>query len=185
MQASTNEWQRVDNTGCLPWTFRALLLSWAIILPYAVITGSKGWFGWSLACVLAGVWLTLRDRTQRTLSTRGMTVDVVPDALRPGEQFLVMLKVEDDKARTIRWWKAEMMAAVPGDDPKTIVSAEFVIDPGAEGAPVAELEMILIAPNANAIGEMGTDDCFVQVTVETERGRMESGRVPVRFSTLD
>ena len=65
MQAGTNEWQRVDNTGCFPFVLRALLLSWAIVLPYAVITGSKGWFGWSSACVLAGVWLTLRQRAQR------------------------------------------------------------------------------------------------------------------------
>ncbi len=179
MRAGTNEWQRIDNTGCLPWIFRAMLLSWAVVLPYAVITGSKEWFGWSLACVLAGVWLTLRGRANRFVAPE-MTVDVVPAELQAGEQFLVTLNIGGDKARTIRWWSAEMMVEVAGDDPKSLVTAEFAIDPEAETSPIAELQMVLTVPDATAMRAFNSQDLFVQVTVQTERGRMESGKVAVQ-----
>ena len=181
MRAGTNEWQRVDNTGCFPWVLRALLLSWAIVLPYAVITGSKVWFGWSSACVLAGVWLTLRLRAQRGFAIPEMTVDVSPSDLFPDEPFVVTLNVAGDKARSIRWWRAEMIAEVR-EDVKTIVNAEFAVDPEAEASPVAELQMILVVPSATVIRETDASAWWVQVTVETERGRMESGRVAVQMA---
>ena len=179
MSSGTKEWQRVDNTGCFPWVLRVLLLSWAVILPYAVITRSTGWFAWSSACVLAGVWLTLRHRTQPAFEIPEMTVDVSPSDLAPGEGFVVTLFVRGEKARTVRWWSAELMAAVTGDDPKTVVTAEFAVEPEAEMAPVSELQMVLIAPSASMLGEVSAREWWVQVTVETDRGRMESGRAPV------
>ncbi len=181
MQAGTNKWQRVDNTGCFPWALRAFLLSWAIMLPYAVITGSKGWFGWSLMCVLTGVWWTLRERSQRSVVAPEMTVGVVPSVLYPDERCLVTLRIEGDKARTVRWWSAELMIAQTGDEPKVLVSAEFAIDPEAGSAPVSELQMVLVAPGAAALGDTAGNECFVQATVQTDRGRMESGRVPVEL----
>jgi hypothetical protein len=178
MHAGTNEWQRVDNTGCLPWVLRAMLLAWAVVLPYAVITGSLGWFAWSAACVLVGVWLTLRQRSQRAHAIPEMTVAVTPTELQASQQFLVSLKVDGEKASTVRWWSAELMAEVAGDDPKAIVSAEFAIDPGAEVEPVSELQMVLKTPSAAILRESA--DWWVRVTVETDRGRMVSGKVEVR-----
>ena len=104
MRAATNEWQRVDNTGCFPWVLRTMLLAWAIVLPYAVITGSRGWFTWSAACVLLGVWLTLRHRSQRAFEIPEMVVEVSPEYVATGEQLLVTLRVGGEKANTIRWW---------------------------------------------------------------------------------
>jgi len=181
MQAGTNEWQRVDNTGCMEVVLRVFLLSWAVVLPYAVITRSFGWFGSAMVCVMAGVWLTLRHRRQTAFEIPEMLVDVSPSELAPNEPFVVRLRIAGDKARTIRWWSAEMMADVAGDDPKTMVSAEFAIDPEADAAPVSELQMLLAAPSASIIAESGAREWWVQVTVETERGRMESGRVKVRL----
>lgn len=181
MRGETHEWLRVDNTGCGPWMLRVFLLAWAIMLPYAVMTGSKGWFGWSLGCVMLGVWLTLRHRGQRAFAIPEMTVEVAPNDLRPGEPFQVTLQVGGDEARTIRWWSAEMMAVVADDDPKPMVKAEFAIDPEAEAAPVSELQMVLEAPGTAALHDAEGEGWFVQVTVETDRGRMESGRVPVRI----
>jgi hypothetical protein len=180
MLAGTNQWQRVDNTGCVAWVLRAMLLAWAVVLPYAVITGSVGWFACSGACVLAGVWLTLRQRSQRALEIPEMIVDVTPDELHAGEQFLVALRVDGEKASTIRWWRAELVAEVEGDDPKTIVNAEFAIDPGAEVVPVSELQMVLEAPSAAIIRDANSADWWVRVTVETDRGRMVSGKVGLR-----
>ena len=180
MSAGTNEWQRVDNTGCLPWVLRVLLLAWSIVLPYAVVSGSKGWFAWSLACVLVGVWLTVRSRNQQAFEMPEMTVDLLPEILEAGQQFVVVLRVSGDKGRTIRWWRAEMMAAGDEDEPKSVVSAEFAVDPEAESSPVAELQMVLAVPSLNVLREYDAQEWFVRVTVETEHGRMESGRVPVR-----
>lgn len=181
MQAATNEWQRVDNTGCFPWVLRALLLGWAVIIPYAVIFRSIGWLVWSSACVLAGLSLIVRERAKRGFEIPEMTVGVAPSDLHAGEEFLVTLNVVGDKARGIRWWRAEMVAAVPGDDPKTIVSAEFAVDPEAELSPVSELQMILVAPGASVVRDMEANAWWLQVTVETAHGRMESGRVAVRM----
>jgi hypothetical protein len=180
MGAGSNEWERVDTTGCFPWVLRAMLLAWSVVLPYAVITGNKGWFVWSAACVLAGVWLTLRQRSQRAFEIPDMAVDVSPNDLHPGDQFLVTLKVGGEKARTIRWWSAEMMADVEGDDPRVMVNAEFAIDPEADMSPVSELQMVLEAPSLSAVRDANRSDWWVRVTVETDRGRMESGRVAVR-----
>src|SRR5664279_4736939 len=179
MRAATNEWQRVDNTGCFPWVLRAMLLAWAIVLPYAVVTASRGWFTWSAACVLLGVWLTLRRRSQRAFEIPEMVVEVSPEYVAAGEQLLVTLRVRGEKATTIRWWSAEIMAEVSGDDPKALVSAEFAVDPEAEIAPISELQMVLAVPSAAAIADSRSREWWVQVTVETDRGRMESGRVAV------
>jgi hypothetical protein len=181
VSTGTNQWQRVDNTGCLPWVMRVFLLAWSIGLPYAVVTGSTGWFAWCLACVLVGVWLTVRSRNQKAFEIPEMTVELLPEALEPGQQFAVMLRVTGDKGRSIRWWSAEMMAAVSGDDPKPVVSAEFAIDPEAESSPVAQLQMVLDVPNASALREFDAKEWFLRVTVETDHGRMESGKVPVRM----
>jgi len=182
VNAGTNEWQRVDNTGCLPWMLRVFLLSWAIGLPYAVVTGSKGWFFWSLACVLTGAWLTVRARNQGAFEVPGMRVNVSPEILEPGERVVVTLRVAGDNGRTIRWWSAEVMASLSGDDPKSVVSAEFAVDPEAESSPVAELRMVLEMPNAATLREFGAEEWFVRVTVETDHGRMESGRVPMHVA---
>jgi hypothetical protein len=176
--SGTNEWQRVDNTGCMQVALRIFLLAWAVVLPYAVITRSFGWFGTAMACVLVGVWLTLRERQQRAFEIPEMLVDVSPSDLAPNEPFVVRLRIAGDKSRTIRWWSAELMAS-KGDEPKTMVSAEFAIDPEAGAAPVSELQMLLAAPGASVIAENDASEWWVQVTVQTERGRMESGRVGV------
>jgi hypothetical protein len=183
VSASTNEWQRVDNQGCVPAVLRISLLCWAIVLPYAVITGNKGWFAFSLACVLTGVWWTLRNRAQGAFFTAGMGVSVVPPVLRPHESCLVTLRIEDDAAKSVRWWRAELLAEVPGDEPKVVVTAEFAIDPAAGNAPVAELQMVLTLPGESTIGDVEAQAWFVQATVETERGRMESGRVRVEITS--
>lgn len=178
----TNEWQRVDNTGCAAWVLRAFLLSWAVVIPYAVIMRSNGWFAFALACVLSGAWLTLRHRAQRAFEIPEMAVDVVPTELAPGQEFVVSLSVAGDKARTIRWWSSELVADVLDDDPKTMVTAEFAIDPAAENAPVSELRMLLTAPDEYVVRETEAQRWWIRVTVETERGRMESGKVKVRMT---
>jgi hypothetical protein len=68
----------------------------------------------------------------------------------------------------VRWWKAELIA-----DDATVTESEFAVDPEAESEPVAELEMVMAVPSVEA------REWWVVVTVETERGRMESGRVAV------
>lgn len=181
MSAGTNTWQRVDNTGCFPWVLRVFLLAWSIGLPYAVVTGSKGWFAWSLACALGGVWLTVRSRNQGALVIPDMSVNLLPQTLAPGQQFIVTLQLSADKGRSIRWWRAEMMAGLTGDDPKPVVSAEFAVDPQNESAPVSELQMVLEAPAATVLRELKTEEWFVRVTVESDRGRLESGRVPIEL----
>jgi hypothetical protein len=182
VSASTNEWQRVDNQGCVPAALRISLLCWAIVLPYAVITGSKAWFAFSLACVLVGVWWTMRNRAQRAFAAAGMSITVVPPVLYPHESCLVTLLIEDDTAKNIRWWRAELLAEVPGDEPKVVVTAEFAIDPAAGSAPVAELQMVLTLPGESTMGDLDARGWFVQATVETERGRMASGRVGVNVN---
>jgi len=92
----------------------------------------------------------------------------------------VSLHTSGAMSKSVRWWGAEMMAGVKGDDPRTVVGAEFAIEPDAEVAPVAELQMILTVPGDSELRSSGAREWWVQVTVETERGRMESGRVPVR-----
>lgn len=74
------------------------------------------------------------------------------------------------------------MASLSGDDPKSVVSAEFAVDPEAESSPVAELRMVLEMPNAATLREFGAEEWFVRVTVETDHGRMESGRVPMHVA---
>ena len=183
MRAGTNHWQRIDNTGCFPWVLRAMLLAWAIILPYAIITASKGWFAWSAACVLLGVWLTLRQRSQRMFEIAEMGVEVSPEDVVAGEQLLVTLRVVGEKASTVRWWSAEIMADDSENDAKVLASAEFAVDPEAESAPISELQMVLAVPSAAVIGDLRNREWWVQVTVETDRGRMESGRVSVNVTT--
>lgn len=179
MSASTNEWQRVDNQGCVPTALRISLLCWAIVLPYAVITRSNAWFVFSLACVLIGVWWTIRNRAKRAFAIAGMSISVMPPVLRPHEGCLVTLRIEDETAKSIRWWKAELLAEVRDDEPKVVATAEFAVDPAAGDAPVAELQMVLTVPGESTIGDLDARGWFVQATVETGHGRMASGRVGI------
>ena len=80
------------------------------------------------------------------------------------------LRIEDDTAKSVRWWRAELLAEVPGDEPKIVVTAEFAIDPAAGNAPVAELQMVLTLPGESTIGDVEAQAWFVQATVETEHG---------------
>jgi hypothetical protein len=186
MGAGTSEWQRVDNTGCLPWVFRAFLLSWAIILPYAVVVRSFEWFAWSLLCVIAGVWLTLRHRAQRAWKNAEMNVEVEPSEVSYDLPVLVTLQVAGEKSRNLRWWRAEMMTSSSDGsetESKVVASGEFAIDPDASVAPVSELQMVLNVPPAPALHEFAERDrnWWIQVTAETASGRLESGRVPLRM----
>lgn len=179
MRAGTNEWQRVDNVGCFPTVLRVLLLAWIIVVPYAAMTGNRGWLLVSVFCVVCGMWMTWQQRRQRRLEIPEMTVDVAPSEVHPGEQVLVSLGLGGDKAYSVRWWSAELVGDVVGDDPKAVASGEFAVDPEAEAAPVAELQMVLTVPDAISLQQVRARKWFVQVMVETERGRMESGRVPL------
>ena len=130
------------------------------------------------ACVLAGVWLTLRHRSQRAFEIPEMIVDVTPDELHAGEQFLVTLRVDGEKASTIRWWSAELMAEVEGRRSEDDRQRGVCDRSGRGSVPVSELQMVLETPSAATIRDANSADWWVRVTVETDRGRMErEGRV--------
>jgi hypothetical protein len=163
------EWQRVDNTGFVQTVLTVFLLAWAAMIPYALMAGSTGWLAWSSACVLLGLGLVVREqRRKRARLLPGVAVEVWPESVRAGESIVVRLVLSGQAATRVRWWKAELIA-----DDATVTESEFAVDPEAESEPVAELEMVMAVPSVEA------REWWVVVTVETERGRMESGRVAV------
>ncbi|WP_148210226.1 hypothetical protein [Candidatus Korobacter versatilis] len=175
----TNEWQRVDDVGCFWFVLRWLLLAWAVLIPYAAMVRSWGWFCVAGACFAAGLWMTWQQKRRRVVQIPEMRVELSSRELWAGEAFAVALQTSGEMAKSVRWWSAEMMASVKGDDPRTVVTAEFAVDPEAEAAPVSELQMILTVPGESELRSFAAREWWVQVTVETQRGRMESGRVPV------
>ena len=173
------EWRRVDNTGCVQVVLTLFLLGWAVMIPYALIYRNTGWLTWSVACVALGVLYARRQRKkQSTHSLPGVGVEVVPESVRAGETIAVRLMLSGEVAGRVRWWKAALRAKVVDEhdheSDEALSASEFVVDPSGEEDPVSELEMVLAVPRVNDAREW-----WVVVTVETERGRMESGRVGV------
>ena len=161
-------WQRVDNTGCVQMTVTVFLLAWGVMIPYALMVHSDGWLAWSSACVVAGIALVVREqRRKRARALPGVSVEVWPENVQAGESIVVRLVLSGEVATRVRWWKAELIA-----DDETVSESEFAVDPEAEAEPVAELEMGMAMPRMDGVREW-----WVVVTVETERGRMESGKV--------
>ncbi len=180
VDAGTNQWQRVDDVGCFWFVLRWLLLCWAVLIPYAAMRASYGWLVVACGCFAGGLWMTWRQKRRKVLTIPEMRVELSSRDLYAGEAFAVGLQTSGAMAKSVRWWGAEMMAGVKGDDPRTVVGAEFFVEPEAEVAPVAELQMILAVPSASELKSYGAREWWVQVTVETAHGRMESGKVPVR-----
>jgi hypothetical protein len=167
------EWQRVDNTGFVQTVLTVFLLGWVVMIPYALMTQSMGWLAWSSACVVLGIGLVVREqRRKRARLLPGVAVEVWPSDARPGDAIVVRLVLSGEVATRVRWWKAELFA-----DEASVNESEFAVDPEAESEPVAELEMALAVPRVEDARAW-----WVVVTVETERGRMESGRVPISLA---
>jgi hypothetical protein len=169
----TTEWQRVDNTGCVQTVVTGFLLAWVAMIPYALMFHRAGWLLWSSLCVLAGSGLLVRERKRkRARPLPGVSVEVWPESVRAGESIAVRLVLSGEVATRVRWWKAALLARV--EEEETVSASEFAVDPEAEAEPVADLEMLLPVPRVDDAREW-----WVVVTVETERGRMESGKVAI------
>lgn len=178
MQRET-EWRRVDNTGCVQVVVTVFLLAWVVIIPYALIYRNMGWLIWSVLCVGAGAWYGRRERKKQLAhSLPGVAVEFLPEPVRAGEAVVVRLVLSGEVAGRVRWWKASLHAKVldEHDDERhdAVSASEFVVDPSGEEEPVSELEMVLGVPRVDEARAW-----WVVVTVETERGRMESGKVPL------
>ena len=170
----------MDDVGCFWWVLRWLLLGWAVVIPYAAMVKSFGWLVVGCFFVACGGWMTWQQRRRGWTSIAELGVEISSSELYPGEAFAVGLRTSGEMAHRVRWWGAELMAGVAGDDPKSVVSAEFVVDPEADEAPVSELQMLLTVPGESELRAVKAREWWVQVTVETQHGRMESGRVGVR-----
>ena len=170
--SGATEWRRVEGAGCVTWGVRVFLLGWVVAIPYFVVHWDAGWLTWSCACAVLGIGLLVRERRRmRVREIPGTVVEVRPE----GEWIVVRLVVGEELQRKIRWWKASLVAA--SEDEETVVSeAEFAVDPPAEGEPVTELEMTVGVPSG--IAEQA--EWFVRVMVETDGGRLVSGKVLLR-----
>ncbi len=183
MRADELQWQRVDNTGALQRGLMIFFLSWAALVPYVLVNRDDGWLAWSAGCVVAGIAMLVRERRRRRAHRLpGVSVEVIPTQMRAGELMVVRLALSGEIARTVRWWKASVVGRVDEkfDEYAEVSHAEFAVDPPAEGEPVNEMELALAAPTASTIDGEPVEEWFVQVTVETKRGRMEMGRVAVK-----
>jgi hypothetical protein len=124
--------------------------------------------------------MLLERRRMRVREIPGTVVELQPETVRPGEWIVVRLVVGEELQRTIRWWKASVVAMAADEEEMVVRESEFAVDPAAEGGPVTELEMTIGAPSEREIAEHGDGEWFVRVMVETERGRLVSGKVGVR-----
>lgn len=188
MQAQTNAWQSVESGGCLSIAAMLLLLVWAPVAVYHAVFWDAERFAFAFGFAAIGLALLGRQRfRKRTVELRDMTVTVDPTDLRPSQDFVVSLKLSGATAHKIRWWRVELTALVADagakhPDQEVFAQQEFVVDPEASEGPVNELQMLMRAPSARELGRWIIRGWFVRATVESDHGRMESGRVEVRIA---
>jgi hypothetical protein len=189
VHAETNIWQRVEHGEFLQLAAVVFLLFWAALGLFFLFFWNAGWFGFSAACVTLAAVFLLRERIlQRRWNAEDMTVLVEPVELRFRQEFSVSLRLSGEKAATVRWWRVELVGLVtePGSktlSPEVFAQLEFVVDPAPGEDRVTELRMVMTAPKRKDVADVNVtqDGWFVRTIVESDRGRMESGRVPVRL----
>ncbi len=189
MHGMTNSWQRVEHGGLLQLAAVLFLLFWAALGLFFLFFWNAAWFGFSAACVTLAAAFLVRERVfRRPWKIDEMSVVVEPTDLRFRQEFIVSLRLSGDKAATVRWWRVELVGLVAEQEKKSVspevfAQLEFVVDPAPGEDRVTELRMVMTAPKRKDVAGLNItpDGWFVRAIVESERGRMESGRVPVRM----